>query len=354
MPILYIHFDVYMSALLGTKAQKRRDTPMTQAELYLAGGCFWGIEAYFKRFPGILNTEVGYANSKLPSPDYKIVCSGITDARECLHLTYDPTVISMNALIDALFYVIDLEATNAQGPDHGTQYQSGIYWTNHAQKAIAQAAIYNLEQQKHIHCGVEVAPLDNFWPAEDYHQDYLDKNPDGYCHITLHKAEDFLASYGPLVDVPTQVVKKNYEVTDAKTLRERAGELTYRVTQEAATEAPFSSDLDANFRRGIYVDATSGEPLFSSSDKFDAGCGWPAFSKPIAETLIDERADTQLGYLRTEVRSAHSSAHLGHVFSDGPRDLGGVRYCINGAALTFIPYEEMDERGYGALKPLCD
>ena len=175
---------------------------------------------------------------------------------------------------------------------------------------------------------VEIKKLENFYPAEEYHQNYLDKNPRGYCHIDLSEV-------------------KKYARPDTKKLKEKLSDIQYNVTQKNATEKPFSSEYNNNVNDGIYVDITSNEPLFSSKDKYDAGCGWPSFTKPIEKKMIKKKFDSSFGTVRTEVRSSFGNSHLGHVFDDGPEDKGGQRYCINGAALRFVPVEKMEKEGYG-------
>ena len=186
---------------------------------------------------------------------------------------------------------------------------------------------------------VEIKPLKNFYPAEDYHQDYLDKNPGGYCHIHPE-----LFDLARKAKMPKKSV---YSKPDDTVLRSKLTPEQYAVTQKNATEPAFHNDYWNEHRPGIYVDITTGEPLFVSTDKFDSGCGWPSFSKPIDRKLIHEKMDTSHGMVRTEVRSATGDAHLGHVFTDGPADKGGLRYCINSASLRFIPKEKMQAEGYG-------
>ena len=192
------------------------------------------------------------------------------------------------------------------------------------------------EQEKKIGqaLAVELEPIRNFYPAEEYHQDYLEKNPGGYCHIS-----------SSMFKLETERKK-----AEEKELRSRIGDLSYEVTQNAATERAFTGEYDEFFEKGIYVDIVSGEPLFSSSDKYDSGCGWPAFTKPITEDVVSESTDTSYGMIRTEVKSADAGSHLGHVFNDGPKSEGGLRYCINSASLRFIPYDEMEAEGYGDYK----
>ena len=321
-------------------------------EIYLAGGCFWGVEAFMKRLPGVVSTEVGYANGNgiLEEPTYEQVCTDTTGFAETVRVRYDPRVISLPLLLEAFCSIIDPVSVNRQGEDEGTQYRTGIFWTDPADERPVRDALYKLGRslpEGAVPVAVEALPLSNFWPAETYHQDYLDKNPDGYCHVNLGGAEQFVAAH----ERDFAIVAAGYERPDDDALRENLDGLAYAVTQEAATERPWSSDLDQNFQHGIYVDRVTGEPLFSSADKYDSGCGWPAFSKPIAQSVVTERADERVpGRPRVEVRSETGGSHLGHVFEDGPEEQGGLRYCINGAALEFIPLEEMDERGYGYLK----
>jgi peptide methionine sulfoxide reductase msrA/msrB len=184
---------------------------------------------------------------------------------------------------------------------------------------------------------IELKPLENYYPAEEYHQDYLDKNPGGYCHISDDKFECAANAVHDL---------KNDK------LRERLTPLQYEVAVGGATEPPFENEYFDNFEPGIYVDTINGKPLFVSTDKFESGCGWPAFSKPIDDSLVRELADNSYGRTRTEVRASESDAHLGHVFDDGKPELGGLRYCINSASLRFVPKEEMEREGYGEYLPL--
>ncbi|NLA81563.1 MAG: peptide-methionine (R)-S-oxide reductase MsrB, partial [Clostridiaceae bacterium] len=212
---------------------------------------------------------------------------------------------------------------------------------------------------------VEVRALDNFYPAEDYHQDYLVKNPGGYCHVDVSQADRPLTDQELALDIKEEVQggdildpqpfedgleKKTsgpYVRPDEEELRRRLTPIQYQVTQEAATERPFANDYDQHFQPGLYVDVVSGQPLFSSRDKYAAGCGWPAFSRPVSQGALVYRDDTSLWRKRVEVRSGGADSHLGHVFEDGPEAEGGLRYCINSAALRFIPLADMEKEGYG-------
>ena len=305
--------------------------------IYLAGGCFWGVEGYFKRIKGVVDTECGYANGNTKNPSYEDVCRKNTGQAEAVRIDFDDNIISLEDLLIYYFRIIDPISVNKQGNDVGTQYRTGIYYTDEEQLTIINDALKR-EQEKYIDkIAVEVLEIENFYDAEEYHQNYLDKNPNGYCHINLEWANE------PIVR------SENYKKENNERLKNRLTDLQYDVTMNAATEAPFRNEYWDSFERGIYVDITSGEPLFFSTDKFESGCGWPSFSKPIQKDLVKYKEDLSLGRRRIEVRSNSADAHLGHVFNDGPAELGGLRYCINSAALKFIPLEKMEEEGYGYL-----
>ncbi|MGF7012386.1 peptide methionine sulfoxide reductase msrA/msrB [Lachnospiraceae bacterium PF1-22] len=313
-------------------------------EIYLGMGCFWGGQAYFEGLPGIRETEVGYANGRIPMPTYTQVCKGDTGFAEVVRLKYDEQVMGLSTILDMYFAVIDPVSVNRQGNDVGEQYRTGIYYTDPSDKAIVEGAVILLSESFKEPLAIEVGPLQNYYPAEEYHQQYLAKNPTGYCHISLEQ----MAAARELVES----IKHRHE--NKEDLREKLTPLQYEVTQNGATEAPFKNEYYDNFSEGIYVDIVSGKPLFVSTDKFESGCGWPSFSKPIEEAALKELEDLSYGRERTEIRSANSGAHLGHVFNDGPEELGGLRYCINSAALEFIPKAEMAAKGYEKYLPLLE
>lgn len=320
---------------------------MDRREIYFAGGCFWGTEAYMKLLPGVISTEVGYANSTVPDPSYEEVCSGATNAAEAVRVEYDANVISLPLLIAAYLRTIDPFSLNRQGNDRGSQYRTGIFWTDPADEKTCASALLDITRTTGRQPAVEIGPLQNFYPAEGYHQDYLDANPFGYCHVNLADAQSFVDEH----ERDFAVVGRGYRRPADEAIAQQLDEQQFAVTQLAATDAPHSHPLDQTFERGIYVDVVTGEPLFSSRDKFDAGCGWPSFSKPIAQSSIVEAGDASIpGMPRIEVRSAAGDSHLGHVFPDGPAELGGDRYCINGSALRFIPERDLDAEGYGYLR----
>lgn len=297
--------------------------------IYFAGGCFWGTEHFFKQISGVVATTAGYANSRVPYPSYKDVCTGTTMAAEAVEVRYDPSRVGLRTLIAMYFLTIDPLSVNRQGNDIGTQYRTGIYYTDERQRHVAEEAVKSLSDSLRQQVAVEVMPLLNFYPAEDYHQDYLEKTPGGYCHIN------------PELFARARNIGRLTPEQEA-------------VTRRSATEPPFHNAYWDEDRDGIYVDVTTGEPLFLSTDKFNSGCGWPSFTRPISAKSLSEIPDTSHGMTRTEVRSTIGDAHLGHVFNDGPRERGGLRYCINSAALRFIPLEEMEKEGYGSYISLLD
>ena len=307
------------------------------AEIYLAGGCFWGLEEYFSRISGVLQTSVGYANGQVETTNYQLIKE--TDHAETVQVIYDEKAVSLREILLYYFRVIDPLSVNQQGNDRGRQYRTGIYYLEEADLPTINTVVREQELLIGRKIAVEVEKLRHYILAEDYHQDYLKKNPGGYCHIDVRDAEK------PLIDAA------NYEKPSQAVLRENLSEESYRVTQEAATEAPFTNAYDQTFEEGIYVDITTGEPLFFAKDKFASGCGWPSFSRPISKELIHYYQDLSHGMERIEVRSRSGNAHLGHVFTDGPQELGGLRYCMNSASLRFIAKDEMEEAGYGYLLP---
>ncbi|MCM1519349.1 MAG: peptide-methionine (S)-S-oxide reductase MsrA [Lachnoclostridium sp.] len=317
---------------------------MNTKVIYLAGGCFWGTAHLFSLVQGVTSTIAGYANSNIENPSYRQVCTGTTDAAETVEVTYDADAVGLNDLLMLFFRSIDPTSVNRQGGDHGTQYRTGIYYTDPADIPVIEADLATLQRRYKEKIAIEFGPLKNFYPAEDYHQDYLYKNPDGYCHVNpalFEEARHLGRDKHP---------KKSTE--SRAQLRARLTPLQWEVTQNGATERPFVNEYDNEFRPGIYVDITDGTPLFVSSDKYNSGCGWPAFSRPIDDSLLTEHIDTSFGRVRTEVRSSESGAHLGHVFPDGPAETGGLRYCINSASLRFIPLSDMEKEGYGEYIPL--
>jgi len=312
----------------------------TDNVIYFAGGCFWGIEHLMQSIPGVIDAQSGYANGTgAEDANYETVISGKTGFRETVQVVYDPEQVSLDALLLAYFYVIDPTVQNRQGNDIGTQYQTGIYYTNDTTKETVER-IAELERSRSKDFYVEIGPLQNYYRAEAYHQNYLENHPDGYCHIPLEEIMLFSS---------LRIDPGDYQKPAAEAIREKLTNTQYAVTQEDATEHPFKNEFWDQFEKGIYVDIITGEPLFSSADKYESSCGWPAFTKPIEKPSIIELEDNSLGMTRTEVRSRAGNSHLGHVFLNDPESPNGVRYCINSASLRFIPYAKMETEGYGYL-----
>lgn len=308
--------------------------------IYLAGGCFWGLEKLMQSIPGVIDAQSGYANGTgKADAKYQTILGGKTGFRETVRVEYDPAKVSLDHLLLAYFYVIDPTVLNKQGNDTGTQYQTSIYYTNTQAQAVVER-IVELERGRHKVFAVEVGPLKNYYPAEEYHQNYLDKNPGGYCHISPAKI-NLLSTL--------KIDAGAYKKPAAETIRDKLTAEQFQVTQQNGTELPFRNEFWDKFAKGIYVDIVTGEPLFSSTDKYQSSCGWPAFTKPIEAPLLVERKDTSHGMVRTEVRSRSGDSHLGHVFTGDHESPNGVRYCINSASLRFIPYEQMEAEGYGYL-----
>ena len=313
-------------------------------EIYLAGGCFWGVERYFSLVAGVVETTAGYANGKGDAPTYQQVCQGDRGFAETVRVVYDPRKAPLAFLLRLYFAAIDPTLINRQGNDRGIQYRTGIYYTDPSDRLPAQRALEGLAARYDQPLAVELLPLDNFYPAEDYHQQYLVKNPGGYCHLGPDRFR--------LAREARPTPEERWPLPSPRELASRLTPQQYAVTQEKATEPPFRNPYWDEDRPGIYVDVTTGRPLFLSAHKFASGCGWPSFTRPLDPALLDQRTDRSHGMVRTEVLARDSGAHLGHVFADGPREAGGLRYCINSASLRFIPQEEMEGAGYGDFLPL--
>jgi len=317
----------------------------TENVIYLAGGCFWGLEQLMQSIPGVIDAESGYANGTgREDAVYEVILGGHTGFRETVRVEYDPEQVSLDAILLAYFYVIDPTVKNQQGNDIGTQYQTGVYYTNENTRQTVER-IAELERSRSETFHVEIGPLLNYYSAEEYHQNYLEKNPYGYCHIPREEMKLFSG---------LRIDPGDYRKPAAETIRDKLTEQQYYVTQESGTEYAFQNEFWDHFVKGIYVDIVTGEPLFSSTDKYESSCGWPAFTKPIEEPSIVEIEDNSYGMERTEVRSRAGNSHLGHVFEDDPESPNGLRYCINSASLRFVPYDEMEAEGYGYLLDLFE
>ncbi|WP_418696410.1 peptide-methionine (R)-S-oxide reductase MsrB [Bacteroides sp.] len=358
LSIALLAFTGLATAQKTMSGQLSKNTNMSDVkEIYFAGGCFWGTEHFMKQINGVVDTQVGYANGKMSikNPTYEQVCNDNTGFAETVKVSYNPQQADLKLLIDLFFKTIDPTTLNRQGNDRGTQYRTGIYYADKADLPLIRQTVEVLAKEYSRPVVVEVEQIKNFYPAEDYHQDYLGKHPDGYCHISPELFDMAKkANMKSEMTGATSVSQKKYRKPDDATLHATLTAEQYAVTQKNATERAFQNEYWDEKREGLYVDITTGEPLFISTDKFDSGCGWPSFSKPIDKSLVVKKMDDSYGMERIEVRSKTGNAHLGHVFDDGPADKGGLRYCINSASLKFIPKEKMKEEGYGDYLSLLD
>lgn len=314
------------------------------AKATFAGGCFWCMVKPFHKYEGVERVISGYTGGHVDNPTYKQVCSETTGHLEAIEVTFDPEVITYEELLRIYWRQIDPTDGGGQFNDRGESYRPAIFYHSEEQREMAERSKQEVENSGRFDRSIEVEirPAKTFWEAEDYHQDYYKKNPFRY---EMYRVGSGRAKF----------VKEAWSDKKQKQeLKDRLTPMQFKVTQENGTEPPFQNEYWDEEREGLYVDVIDGTPLFTSRDKFQSNCGWPSFARPIEEKRLDVNMDTTHHMVRTEVRSKHADSHLGHLFDDGPKELGGLRYCINSASLRFIPKEELESTGYGEYKHLFD
>ncbi|WP_404457816.1 peptide-methionine (S)-S-oxide reductase MsrA [Sutcliffiella horikoshii] len=306
-----------------------------------AGGCFWCMVKPFDEQDGIEQVVSGYTGGHKENPTYKEVCSETTGHYEAVQITFNPEIFPYEKLLDVFWSQIDPTDAGGQFHDRGDSYRTAIFYHSDEQREIAEKSKQGLNQSGRFKDPIvtEILPAKPFYTAEEYHQDYYKKNPFRY---KMYQAGSGRAAF----------IKEHWKKENSEDLKKKLTPMQYEVTQNNGTEPPFKNEFWNHTEEGIYVDIVSGEPLFSSLDKYDAGCGWPSFTKPINKEQVKEEMDVSHRMVRTEVRSKEGDSHLGHVFEDGPVDKGGLRYCINSAALRFIPVSQLETEGYGEYKKL--
>jgi peptide methionine sulfoxide reductase msrA/msrB len=324
-----------------------------EAVAYFAGGCFWCVESDYEKLPEVKDVVSGYMGGTVENPSYNQVSSGGTGHREAIKVIYDPSKTTYRELVLHLLKHIDPTDAGGSFYDRGHQYTSAIYYQSDEEKAIAESVIKEVDESKVFDKPVvtSLEPAGTFWLAEKYHQDYYKKSPVRYKYYRKGSGRDaFIESVwgnsNQEENTDTVDILENFQKPTDEELKTMLTPLQYKVTQKEGTERAFDNEYFDNHEEGIYVDIVSGEPLFSSTDKFDSGTGWPSFLKPIDHDFVTEKDDYKLLSRRTEIRSKIADSHLGHIILDGQEENDKIRYCMNSAALRFVPRSEMKSGGY--------
>lgn len=351
---LYVYFFPISQTV---QVQKSSFATTTKTAMF-ANGCFWCVEADFEKLEGVVSATSGYADGEGLNPTYEDY--GARGFREVVEVAYDPNIVSYAQLVEHTLKHGDPTDGGGSFYDRGFEYSPAIYFETPDEESEARKVLTAVENKKIFEKPLAIALVQKstFFSAEEYHQDYYVKNPVRYAYYRKGSGRDaFIEKHWgtdtkptPIASAQTATSWRNFVKPSKEELVAKLTPLQYEVTQEDATEPPFKNEYDTNTAEGIYVDVVSGEPLFSSKDKFDSGTGWPSFIKPLVLENIVIHEDRSLFFLRSEVRSKRGDSHLGHVFNDGPKDRGGLRYCMNSASLKFIPKEKLADMGYAEFE----